>query len=158
MPRALRPTLVISGEASPDFADYKSRLTGLIESTGLTDRFVLVGSRSHTELAKLMRHAEVFLVPSHSETFGLVALEAAASGVPVIASAAGGLREAVVHSETGLLMLQRDPVAWARGLESLLTQPELRHGYGTVARIHARRFTWRRTAELLADRYMSLIR
>ena len=133
MPRALRPTLVISGDASPDFSDYRSRLTGLIETTGLTDRVVLIGSRPHTELAKLMRHAEVFLVPSHSETFGLVALEAAASGVPVIASAAGGLREAVVHSETGLLMLQRDPVAWARGLESLLTQPELRRGYGTVA-------------------------
>ncbi len=157
MPAALRPTLVISGDTSADFAQYAAQLHELIESTGLADKVVLIGPRPHHELAKLMRHAEVFLVPSHSETFGLVALEAAASGTPVIASATGGLREVVVHSETGLLMLQRDPIAWARELGSLLSKPALMARYGEVARIHARRFTWQRTAELLAEEYRELI-
>lgn len=157
LPAARRPTLVISGDTSADFAQYADQLDELIESTGLADKVVLIGPRPHKTLAELMRHAEVFLVPSHSETFGLVALEAAASGTPVIASATGGLREVVVHSETGLLMLQRDPVAWARGLESLLSKPALMARYGEVARIHARRFTWQRSAELLAVQYRELI-
>lgn len=157
MPPKLRPTLVISGDISADFSDYAASLRELVTTTGVSDKVVIIGPRSHQELAHLMRHCAVFLVPSHSETFGLVALEAAASGVPVIASATGGLREVVVHSETGLLMLDRDPDAWARALGALLSQPETIARQGVVARIHARRFTWKDSAERLDHHYLQLI-
>ncbi len=82
---------------------------------GLTDDVTFVGPQPRPELARLMRSARVVLVPSHSETFGLVALEAAASGTPVIAAAAGGLREAVAHGETGQLMDSRLPRGLGQG-------------------------------------------
>lgn len=157
MAPALRPTLVISGDVSADFADYAAQLSALIEAAGVSENVVIIGAQSHESLANLMRHSEVFLVPSHSETFGLVALEAAASGTPVIASATGGLREVVVHSETGLLMIDRDPTDWAKGLEMLLTQPDQLAYQGVVARVHARRFTWEDSAERLSRHYHQLL-
>ena len=101
-----------------------------------------VGAQSREQLAALMRHSQALLVPSHSETFGLVALEGAASGVPVLASSTGGLREVVVHEETGYLMHDRDPAAWGRTLGRLLGDDALRRRMGTIARVHARRFAW----------------
>ena len=124
----------------------------------MRDHVHFVGAQSRPDLARLMRHSQALLVPSHSETFGLVALEGAASGVPVLASSTGGLREVVVHEETGYLMHDREPSSWGTTLIRLLVDEPLRQRMGTIARIHARRFAWPDIAARLASSYEGLIR
>ncbi len=117
----LRPRLVVAGDYSEDFADYRRSLVELVGRLGLEADVTFVGPLDRPKLARVVRGARLLLVPSHSETFGLVALEAAASGVPVVASAAGGLREAVAHGETGQLMDSREPEEWGRAMTMLLS-------------------------------------
>ena len=154
---AIRPRLVIAGAQSLDFADYAAELRTLVRDLGLNDDVSFIGPQSRTDLADLFAHASLVLVPSYSETFGLVALEAAACGTPVIASAAGGLREAVVHGESGQLMDSRNPEDWAQAITSLLVEPQTLARMGVVARVHARRFTWGSMARQVADVYESLL-
>jgi D-inositol-3-phosphate glycosyltransferase len=158
IPEPIRPDLVLAGAASIDFADYTAHLHRLIAELGLDGYVHFVGSQSRAELARLLQAATVCLVPSHSETFGLIALEAAAAGTPVIAAAAGGLREAVVHGESGQLMDSRHPEDWAVAMMKLLTQPRLLARMGVVARVHARRFTWEAMASNLTRLYGELLR
>lgn len=157
VPPELRPQLVMAGDASADFADYTASLRSLVDELGLTDQVTFLGPQPRAELARLLRGARLVLVPSHSETFGLVALEAAASGVSVIASASGGLREAVAHGETGQLMDSRAPEDWGRAITRLLSDPSLLAMQGTVARVHARRFDWAWTGQRLAGLYRTLL-
>ncbi|CAI9403973.1 glycosyltransferase [Aestuariimicrobium sp. T2.26MG-19.2B] len=152
----LRPRLVIAGDYSADFADYGRDLAALVGRLGLSEEVEFVGGQDRESLAELIRGARLMLVPSHSETFGLIALEAAASGVPVIAAAAGGLREAVVHGETGQLMDSRDPAEWGKAITHVLTTPGLHERMSVVAPIHARRFDWNHTATALVELYESL--
>lgn len=154
---ALRPQLVVAGDTSADFAAYEDELRGLVAELGLAGQVTFVGPQPRPELARLMRGARVVLVPSHSETFGLVALEAAASGTPVIAASAGGLREAVAHGVTGQLMDSRHPEDWGLALTRLLTEPGLLGRMGTVSRVHARRFDWRCTGQRLVAVYRRLL-
>lgn len=154
---AIRPHLVVAGDASADFASYAAELDGLVADLGLRGQVSFVGPQVREQLARLMRCARIVLVPSHSETFGLVALEAAASGTPVIAASAGGLREAVAHGETGQLMDSREPADWGRAITLLLTTPGLLPRMGTVARVHARRFDWGWTGRRLASLYGRLL-
>lgn len=154
---AIRPHLVVAGDVSPDFAAYEAKLRALVAELGLEREVSFVGPQPRPALARLMRSARIVLVPSHSETFGLVALEAAASGTPVIAAAAGGLREAVAHGETGQLMDSRRPEDWASAVTYLLTEPGLLSRQGIVARVHARRFVWTWAAARLVAVYSDLI-
>lgn len=153
VPAQLRPDLLIAGDVSDDFAEYEAELHALVEVHGLIDRVRFIGPQRRDELASLMRGARIVLVPSHSETFGLIALEAESCGTPVIASAAGGLREAVVHGETGQLMDSRQPEDWGTAITRLLAKPWLLDRMGVVAQIHARRFDWNWTARLLESHY-----
>jgi len=153
----LRPRLVIAGAQSLDFAFYAAHLSSQVETLELTNDVSFIGPASRTQLAALFAEASLVLVPSYSETFGLVALEAAACGTPVIASAAGGLREAVVHGETGQLMDSRRPADWARAMIELLEDPATLRRMGVVARVHARRFTWDLTARRISDVYDRLL-
>lgn len=157
LPALLRPDLVIAGAVSHDFADYRDEVERLIDELGMRDHVHFVGAQSRPDLARLMRHSIALMVPSHSETFGLVALEGAASGVPVLASSTGGLREVVVHEETGYLMHDRDPVTWGRTLRCVLNDNRLRTRLGTIARVHARRFDWHDISVRLADFYERLV-
>ena len=154
---SIRPRLVIAGADSMDFAEYAEWLRARVVQDGLEDDVSFIGPQSRPDLAALFRGATLVLVPSYSETFGLVALEAAASGTPVIASAAGGLREAVVHGESGQLMDSREPADWAQAITRLLTNPRTLSRMGVVARVHARRFTWELMARRLSDIYESLM-
>lgn len=153
LPEAERPDLMIAGDVSADFADYRAEIEKLIDRLGMRNHVHFVGAQSRADLAALMRHSQALLVPSHSETFGLVALEGAASGVPVLASSTGGLREVVVHEETGYLMHDRDPGAWGRDLARLLRNEPLRTRMGVIARVHARRFAWPDIGVRLAAAY-----
>ncbi|WP_298132443.1 glycosyltransferase [Micropruina sp.] len=156
VPAELRPDLLIAGDVSADFAAYQADLYALVEAHGLSGAVHFIGPQPREKLAELMRGARIVLVPSHSETFGLIALEAESCGTPVIASAAGGLREAVVHGETGQLMDSRQPEDWGTAITRLLAKPQRLARMGVVAQIHARRFDWGWTARLLELHYRAL--
>jgi D-inositol-3-phosphate glycosyltransferase len=157
VPADIRPSLVIAGAASADYDGYVDELRAIAERVGLTDELRLVGPRSRTDLAGLFRGARLVLVPSHSETYGLVALEGAASGVPVIAAASGGLREAVIDGVTGLVLESRDPLVWAAALGRVLSDPQHARGLSTAGRKHALELGWTRSAASLLEVYRRLL-
>ncbi|MCU1445283.1 glycosyltransferase [Cryobacterium sp.] len=157
VPLPLRPELVIAGDASADYEGYIDELTRLAAVHGIADGVRFVGPRSRVDLAALFRNARVVLIPSHSETFGLVALEAAASGVPVVAQGTGGLREAVLAGDTGLILESRNPRDWAEALTEVLGNPELASRLSVAARARAEIFDWARSAAALLDVYRALL-
>ncbi|WP_343071782.1 glycosyltransferase [Brevibacterium renqingii] len=102
-------------------------------------------------LVDYYRAADVLIVPSRSESFGLVAAEAAASGLPAIAAAVGGLPEIVEHGHSGLLIAAHNPHHWATAIETLLCDDRLRAELGAHAAYRAERFDWGRTVEVVLD-------
>ena len=103
----------------------------------------------HEMLSSYYRAADVCVVPSHSESFGLVALEAAACGVPVVAAAVGGLTTLVDHGRTGFLVEGRDPADYARPLAAILTDQRAGRPAGRAGRRRARAYTWAAAAREL---------
>jgi D-inositol-3-phosphate glycosyltransferase len=156
VPADVRPELVIAGDASDDFTGYIDELTDLAASLGIAGGVRFVGPQSRSRLAALMCESRLVLVPSHSETYGLVALEASASGVPVVAAAAGGLCEAVLDGETGVLLHSREPAAWAEAITTVLTDTGLSARLGQNGRARAEYLTWTRSAEALLAAYRTL--
>jgi D-inositol-3-phosphate glycosyltransferase len=152
-----RPTLVIAGDASSEAGDHVAELRRLAESRGIADRVTFIGPQSRADLAFLFRGAAAVLVPSHSETYGLVALEGSASGVPVVAAAAGGLREAVVDGETGVVLESREPTVWAAEIQRILTEPDYAASLSSAGREHAERLSWERSAAGLERVYLRVL-
>ncbi|MDO5662769.1 MAG: glycosyltransferase [Brachybacterium sp.] len=143
-----RTRLVLAGGTSDDFADYARELDDLAVELGIRDRVHRAGSLPREELRLLMREADLLLLPSWSETFGLVALEAQASGTPVIAwRHAGGIVEAIAPS--GIVLEDRDPAQWAAQIDAVLADP-LRH---EAMRRDAEQRTWEDTACSLEEIY-----
>lgn len=148
--------LVLSGGISEDFQDYRREIEALAADLGVADRVELVGSRDREELARHMREASLLLLTSWSETFGLVALEAQASGTPVIAWAcAGGVREAV--GPGGAVLESRDPDVWAEAACRILNDPERHRQASTQSRDFALTRTWDASAASLAELYQQLL-
>ncbi|TFC91360.1 glycosyltransferase [Cryobacterium breve] len=156
VPEAIRPELVIAGDASADYDGYIDELRALAARHGIERNVRFVGPQSRVDLALLLSGARVVLVPSHSETYGLVALEAAASGVPVVAAAAGGLREAVLDGDTGVVLDSRDPKVWAGALTQILSNPAFARRLSLAARERAEHLDWPRSADGLVTVYRSL--
>lgn len=154
---SLAGELIICGGATSGFDDYVTDLHRRVAERDLGGRVHFVGARDRDELAQLMAGANVFLNPSHSETYGLTALEASASGVPVVAAAAGGLVEAVRHGETGLVLQSRDPQDWADAVAGLLGHPAEMRRLGAGGRAHARRHTWAQMAQRTLGAYRRLL-
>lgn len=157
IPAERRPALRIVGAPPPDGDEYALGLHEQAARLGILATTAFEGALRRTDLAERIRRATLVLVPSHTETFGLVALEAAASGVPVIARAAGGLREAVLDGETGLLVSDEDPAAWAAAMTELLADPDRMAEMGVAARAHALRRSWNASAESLLAAYAALL-
>ncbi len=151
------PTLVlVGGPSGPRGVAYLEDLRTLVEQLGLTSRVCFVDPQPHELLSSYYRAADVCLVPSRSESFGLVALEAAACGTPVVASAVGGLTTLVEDQVTGLLVDESDPEAFARAVARLLQNPALADRLAVGAVAAARRYTWRRAAATLVETYSEL--
>jgi D-inositol-3-phosphate glycosyltransferase len=154
--RGSAPVLVVAGEATPGEDGYASSLRSIAAELGVLAEVRFAGTLSRESLADLLAIATVTLVPSHSETFGLVALESAASGTPVIAFRGGGLVESVSAGVSGLLVDSRDPRAWAKATVSLLDDTAGLERLSGFARNYAEGFTWAATATALIGVYASL--
>ena len=156
--RGWAPLLVVAGEATPGDEAFATGLRALAAELGVATDVRFVGALHRDVLADLLAAADLTIVPSFSETFGLVALESAASGTPVIAFRAGGLSESVVEGVSGLLLGTRDPRYWATEMALLIENDERRAALGITARAHAERFTWAAAATSLLGIYASVRR
>jgi colanic acid/amylovoran biosynthesis glycosyltransferase len=142
----------------------KASLQGLAKSLGVAERVRFLGALPHDQVLAWMRKAAMLVLPSvrtgtgRVEGLGMVLLEAAATGVPVIGSRIGGIPEGIADGETGFLVPEKDPGALARRIGDLLDDPALRLAMGAKARAFAlERFDIARQTELLEGFYDSVL-
>jgi D-inositol-3-phosphate glycosyltransferase len=144
----LRGRLVVPvvGGLSGTGLEHPQALTDLVRELGIGDVVRFVPAQAQRQLAEWYSAATVVCVPSRSETFGLVALEAQACGTPVVAAGVGGLTTAVRDGRSGVLVDGHDPNRWARVIGDLLASPDRLGGLRAGAVHHAGGFGWSRTA------------
>jgi D-inositol-3-phosphate glycosyltransferase len=147
--------LVVGGDGKD--VGRKEGLTDLARDLGLSDRVTFFDAVPHADLPLYYNAADICVVPSYYESFGLVAVEAMACGVPVVASRVGGLRETVIDGRTGYLVPWRCPDPFAERLELLLSNEPLRRKLGREARAAAERFRWSEVAARVEDVYHELV-
>jgi D-inositol-3-phosphate glycosyltransferase len=148
--------LVVGGPSGVDGDAELARLHDLVDALGLDDQVRFVPPQPHGRLALYYRAADVCLVPSRSESFGLVALEAAACGTPVVAAAVGGLRTLVAHGVSGFLVEGRDPRDYAGHVARLLGDPALAAAMSAEATARAGGYRWSIAAARLRRLYADL--
>jgi glycosyltransferase involved in cell wall biosynthesis len=146
--RGLRPRLWCAGEG-PE----RQALAAQIESLGVAGTVRFLGQRS--DVGDLLAASDIVVLPSRREGLGVAALEAMAAGRAVVASAVGGLADAIVDGQTGLLVPPGEPQRLATALETLLRNPELRAALGAAG---VQRVAERFSAERLVDAYERLYR
>ncbi|GAB3952190.1 hypothetical protein GCM10027614_55470 [Micromonospora vulcania] len=146
-------TVVICGGPSGSGLDRPTALIELAATLGVADRVRFLPPRTGDDLPALYRAADLVAVPSHNESFGLVALEAQACGTPVLAAAVGGLVTAVQDQVSGVLIDGHDPADWARALGHLLPDQARREALAKGAEQHAQQFSWDRTVSGLLAVY-----
>lgn len=154
--RGWAPVLVVAGEATPGDREYIASLRTLSAELGVSGDVRFAGAMSRDRLADLLAVASVTLVPSHTETFGLVALESAASGTPVVGFRSSGLVESIADGSSGLLLDSREPRDWALALAGLLDDEVSLGRFTATARHHAEGYTWAATATALLGVYAGL--
>lgn len=148
--------LIAGGDPSGD--PERARLERLTADLGISDQVTFLGPVEHSKLPELYRAADVCVVPSYYESFGLVAVEALACGTPVIASRVGGLIGTVADGETGFLIPWRCPEPFAERLELLLGNDLLRAQFAAAAPASVARFGWSNIASEVLDLYHDLTR
>jgi D-inositol-3-phosphate glycosyltransferase len=148
--------VVVGGPSGQQGVQELARVHERAADLGVADRIRWVEPVPHHLLSTYYRAADVCLVPSRSESFGLVALEAAACGVPVVAAAVGGLRSIVEHGRTGFLVDGHDPAWFAAYVDEILASPALAGELGRAAAERARSYTWSTTAARLRRLYADL--
>jgi D-inositol-3-phosphate glycosyltransferase len=149
--------IVVGGPSGRDGSAEQTRVHALADELGVSGQIHWVSPRRHERLADYYRAANVCIVPSRSESFGLVALEAAACGTPVVAAAVGGLRSLVAHEHSGFLIDGRDPVDFAAPVERLLADEILAGEIGANAVARSARYSWSMTAGRLRRLYGDLV-
>ena len=145
--------LVVGGPSGAEGELEYRRLQDRVQALGLADRVTLIPPRPHYWLSTYYRAADVVMVPSRSESFGLVALEAAACGTPVVAAPVGGLRSVVDHGRTGFLVDDATPEAFAAQVAALIDNPLLAAETAMNATERARLFSWTAMARSLQATY-----
>jgi D-inositol-3-phosphate glycosyltransferase len=148
--------LIVGGASGADGHDEMEKLWSLIDEFNLGDQVRFVPPQQHHILSTYYRAADVVLVPSRSESFGLVALEAAACGTPVVANAVGGLLTIVEHGRTGYLVADRQPDVFARHIADILDNTELATRMSVNAAERALNYTWGFAAARLRRTYADL--
>ncbi|MEW6155152.1 MAG: glycosyltransferase [Actinomycetota bacterium] len=148
--------VVVGGPSGPDGPGELRRVRALVAELGLQGRVWFVPPQRHEALPAFYRAADVCLVPSRSESFGLVALEAAACGTPVVAAAVGGLCTLVDHGVTGYLVEGRDPAAYAERVGALLSAPARAEVMRRATAAGTQQYSWSVTAARLRRLYADL--
>jgi D-inositol-3-phosphate glycosyltransferase len=150
--------LLILGEDSKDGDESeKDRLKAAATALGVRDGVDFLGSVAHHELPFFYSAADVCVMPSYSESFGLVGLEAQACGRPVVGSDVSGLRSVIRDEVTGYLINGHEPGAYAERIGRLLDNPELAQQMGRRGRLLAQRFSWTRTADMLEELFDEVV-
>jgi len=147
--------LVVGGNAGK--ADEVARLSSLVDNLGINNKVDFVGAVAHEEMPLFYNAADICVIPSHHESFGLVAVEALASGTPVVASRVGGLASIVRDGETGYLVEERSPEALAMYLCLLMSEDNIRESMAKAARPSVLKFDWSSTARRVLSVYRELI-
>ena len=136
-------------------ASNEKRIGNLVKELGIEDLTEFTGRVGHEDLASYYAAADVCVVPSHYEPFGLVAIEAMASRTPVVASNVGGLKFSVADGETGLLAPPQDEAAFAEAIDSILADDRWREELGRKARDRVvTKFSWNGVASQLDRQYL----
>ena len=148
-----RLRVVICGGPSGSGLSQPRALADLAVALGVDDVVTFQPPAPRDELAAWYSAADLTVVPSRSESFGLVAVESQACATPVVAAAVGGLRTAVQDGVSGVLVEGHDPERWGAVLGELLHDPGRRVRLGAGAARHAAGFGWERTAEAVARVY-----
>ncbi|MFC8047189.1 D-inositol-3-phosphate glycosyltransferase [Nocardia sp. NPDC057353] len=152
-----RLRVLIVGGPSGTGLQRPDSLIELAAALGIGDRVIFLPPQPPERLVQVYRAADLVAVPSHNESFGLVAIEAQASGTPVLAADVGGLGTAVRDGETGLLVPGHRTPDWADALGAVLDdEPRLR-AMGAAAVTHAAGFSWEHTADGLLDCYAAAL-
>lgn len=145
--------LLIVGGPSGTGLERPTALTELARTLGVADRVTFLPPQAPAVLAQVYRASDLVAVPSFSESFGLVAVEAQACGIPVIAADVGGLGVAVDDGVTGRLVAGHDIDRWSTELRKLLDDPAQLTRLGAAAADHAARFSWEHTTDALLHSY-----
>ena len=149
-------SVVICGGSSGSGRNALEEMQKLAEELGISRIVRFLAPRPSEELVSVYQAADLICVPSHNESFGLVAVEAQACGTPVVAANVGGLPIAVEDGKSGLLVDGHDPEAWADALGELLLNDAKRIEMSEYAPIHAREFSWEKAGQCLREIYSEL--
>ena len=152
-----RVTVVVVGGPSGTRTAEPERLHHLAAELGIADLVCFVPPVTGSRLADFYRAATLTVVPSYSESFGLVALESQACGTPVVAARVGGLRTAVADGISGVLVDGHAPAVYAEVIQELLADDARRARLSAAAVRHASKFSWDRTVEGVLEVYSGVI-
>lgn len=153
--------LMIGGGSTPGNSDgrERDRIQQIVNELGMSEFTLFPGRLSQEILPTYYAAADVCVVPSHYEPFGLVAIEAMASGTPVVASDVGGLQFTVAHEKTGLLVPPQDVTAFSTAIDRILSNPEWRDELGKAGRrCVINKFSWDGVAQQLDELYTQLLK
>jgi D-inositol-3-phosphate glycosyltransferase len=143
--------VVVGGPSGPHGEKAMQGLLDIADAQGVADRVHFIDPQPHELLSSYYRAADVCIVPSRSESFGLVALESAACGTPVVASAVGGLTTLVDHGRTGFLVEDPTPERYAAAVRRIFDEPLAAERLSTASVLRARTYTWRAAAGALLN-------
>jgi len=149
--------VLVGGPSGPDGTAELASLRRLADELGTRPRVRFEPAVPHRQLVHWYRAADVLVMPSRSESFGLVAAEAQATGLPVVASRVGGLRYVVDDAVSGLLVDGHQPAAFAAALDAVLRHESFRRRLAAGAVTFAERFSWKTTVERLLELYEGIV-
>jgi D-inositol-3-phosphate glycosyltransferase len=148
--------IVIGGASGPRGAEEFALLQRRVDELGIASRAHFLPNQPHRALPRFYQAADVLMVPSRSESFGLVAAEAQACGLPVVAAATGGLPHVVDDGFTGTLVAGHEPAAHAAAVRTILEHPDLAQAMASRAVSRSERFSWSATADRLFELYQGI--
>jgi D-inositol-3-phosphate glycosyltransferase len=147
--------VIIGGDE--DSQDEISRLEKMSHKLGISDKIEFMGTVKHTDLPAYYNAADVCVVPSYYESFGLVALESLACGTPVVATDVGNLRNIIRNGETGYVVPDNNPVQLADKIAKILSEPGFRNRPSLAIRDSIIKYSWTNIAEMIAWELRSVL-